>query len=217
MLCVGGSSAHRSADGRWFFSNSRCLRLACALHSKGDAAHGDLEQVEKLAAAGSVAGPVAPLVEETNLKVVERVHVRIAKADGLREHWLAPEQVRRAIHLQHPAHAAAEFFLDAPENLLAEPLRPDARHIARSNVEVGLGEGDFGIVKERSEKRPGTVHLPKQAESWAAVDGGKLVERGAQAVPGRHELARLRPGEDPGNGPQVFDMEFTFAGRPAAG
>ena len=71
-----------------FHAMSISLGSPRTLHSKRNAAHGDLEQAQdfflRLARA-------APFVEEAKLKEIQRVNVRIAQADGFREHRLALE------------------------------------------------------------------------------------------------------------------------------
>ena len=67
--------------------------LTRALHTEGNTPDGNLQKVEDIRLP---VGCAAPFFEEAGLKEVERVNVRVAQADGFRQHGLAFEQVIRA-------------------------------------------------------------------------------------------------------------------------
>ena len=167
---------------------------------------------------------MAPFFEESKLQEIQRINVRIAQADGFREHRLALEQMTRAANFKHAPHAALVFLPDAAEDGIRKMCRANQCGVSRRDIKIGFGEGSFCVIDEHGKIRPATIHfaqeiesgcLTRMAEIMRPMGKGKLFQREAESVPRREKLARLRPGKDPGNGSEIVHQSRPVL-RPAA-
>ena len=85
-------------------------------------------------------------------------------------------------------------------------LGPNQGGVTAGDVEVRLRQGGFRVVDQDGEERPALVHAAQQVESIGGVVVDELLQRVAEAIPGRKEMAGLRPGKDPGNRAQVAEV-----------
>src|ERR1017187_5039523 len=130
-----------------------------------------------------LAAPAAPAFQEVSLQEVERVNIRIAQADGLRQHVLTRQQRRRVGDVQNAAHAAVILLFDEAENSLAESDRPHQRGIKTGDIEVRLGQGVFSVVDEVEEERPAFVHATQKVEAMWRVVALEFLQGMAEAKP----------------------------------
>src|SRR6185369_2178974 len=73
------------------------------------------------------------------------------------------------------------------------------------------------VIDDRAEERPRVVQALQPPSRAARTRRPVCLERGSEPVPRRQLDPGLRPGKDPGNGPQVVDRSPDLEARSPGG
>ena len=111
------------------------------------------------AAGQSLVGIAAAVtLEQLDLQVVERVHVRGAQFQRLAEQGVVGQQFILFFNRQQVAAGQRPFGLNAAEYALAQLGIGNQFGVARGDGEVGLGQHHVHIGQQRAEEGPGFQH-----------------------------------------------------------
>src|SRR5207302_6583139 len=158
-------------------------------------------------------GPITP--QQLDLLPAHLIEYRQAALEAPAELWEPPGEV--AGPREPPDHVRGAVILvgHERENLGAPTVGPEQRGVLARDVQIDVREGLLHFVDDQPEQTAIVEHPLEQRLAPAAADLEERRQPRAHAIPARDEVAVLRPGEHPGDGPQVGQSPGTEApGRP---